>query len=209
MKHIANPLLILLIPLLGLFSSCNKDDEVIPLDPWSDVSSLPKEPLSIYERESLAFMREEEKLARDVYLNLYQKWGATIFQNIASSEQTHMDAVLVLLKKYSLPDPVGSNGSGVFVNSDLQEAYQELVNFGNQSLLNAYIVGATIEDLDIYDISDALELVDNADIKLVYNRLMDGSENHLVSFYKSILNAGGTYTPQFITQEQFDAIVGR
>jgi hypothetical protein len=168
---------------------------------------LPKEPLSIYEKQSLAFMREEEKLARDVYLNLYQKWGATIFSNIATSEQSHMDAVLALLNKYSLPDPVGNNGPGIFVNTDLQEMYEQLIALGNKSLLDGYIVGATIEDLDIYDLSDALESVDNADISLVYNRLRDGSENHLRAFYKPILNAGGSYTPQYITQEEFDAII--
>ena len=42
-------------------------------------------------------MREEEKLARDVYLTLYDIWGTPAFNNIASSEQTHMDAVLMLI----------------------------------------------------------------------------------------------------------------
>lgn len=42
--------------------------------------------LNAAEIEGLLFMREEEKLAHDVYLALYAKWGLPIFQNIAQSE---------------------------------------------------------------------------------------------------------------------------
>jgi len=49
--------------------------------------------ISEAEADGLAFMREEEKLARDVYLTLYDQWGLRSFSNIAASEQTHTDAV--------------------------------------------------------------------------------------------------------------------
>src|SRR5512143_2239794 len=63
------------------------------------------EPLSSQEQADLLYMREEEKLARDTYLTLYDLWASTVFSNIASSEQMHMDAILKLLKKYNLSDP--------------------------------------------------------------------------------------------------------
>ena len=34
---------------------------------------------------NLTLMREEEKMARDVYLNLYKRWKKPVFNNIASS----------------------------------------------------------------------------------------------------------------------------
>jgi len=83
-----------------------------------------------------------------------------------------------------------------------------LVNQGNLSILDAYKVGATIEDLDIFDLKNALLQNDNQDIKLVYDMLTKGSRNHLRSFYKNILNAGGSYTPQYISQTEFDSIIG-
>ena len=152
-------------------------------------------------------MREEEKLARDVYITLYSKWSVNIFNNISSSEQTHMDAVLLLLKKYNLTDPVGSNAVGVFNNATLQNLYNQLVAQGNNSVLDAYKVGATIEDLDIFDLKNTLLNNDHQDIKLVYDMLTKGSRNHMRSFYKNILNTGGSYTPQYITQAEFDAII--
>ena len=33
----------------------------------------------------LKFMREEEKLARDAYLELFDAWGLVVFENIADS----------------------------------------------------------------------------------------------------------------------------
>jgi hypothetical protein len=206
-----------LVALLFTVASCSKDDN--PANNGNDngninianlqvqITSLPKEPLNSTELTSLSFMREEEKLARDVYITLYNKWGVNIFTNISNSEQTHMESVLLLLNKYSLIDPVGSNVVGVFSNSILQNLYTQLVAQGNISILDAYKVGATIEDLDIFDLKTALIDIDNQDIRLVYDNLTKGSRNHMRSFYKSILNVGGTYTPLYITQAEFDAII--
>lgn len=113
------------------------------------------------EIESLLYMREEEKMARDVYIALGKKWNARVFDNISSAEQTHMDAILLLLNKYSIQDPVGNNGIGVFTNQKLQELYNQLVQQGNLSLVEAFKSGATIEDLDIYDLKNALAVVVN------------------------------------------------
>ncbi|MGI9258025.1 MAG: DUF2202 domain-containing protein, partial [Gammaproteobacteria bacterium] len=44
--------------------------------------------LSVAEEAGILFMREEEKLARDVYLALGEQWGMNVFDNISSSEQT-------------------------------------------------------------------------------------------------------------------------
>lgn len=173
----------------------------------AQINVLPKEPLSQAELISLLFMREEEKLARDVYSTMYNKWGVNIFTNISNSEQTHMDAILMLLNKYNLTDPVGSNAEGVFSNATLQALYGQLVAKGSLSLLDAYKVGATIEDLDIFDLTNALINIDNQDIRLVYDNLNKGSRNHMRSFYKNIVKAGSTYSPQYITQAQFDAII--
>lgn len=188
--------------------SCNKNNgNNINNDFNTQLINLPKQPLNSDEKATLAFMREEEKLARDVYTFLYSKWQINIFSNISSSEQTHMDAILLLLSKYNLPDPVGNNPAGVFTNSILQNLYNQLTTQGSVSPLAALKVGATIEDLDIYDLKTALTKVDNQDIRLVYENLMKGSRNHLRSFYNNILNAGGTYVPQYITQAEFEAII--
>lgn len=173
----------------------------------TQVNSLPKEPLSPAELTSILFMREEEKLARDVYLKLNNKWGSNIFLNISNSEQTHMDAVLLLINKYGLTDPAVSNPVGVFSQATLQNLYDQLLTLGNTNLSNAYQVGANIEDLDIYDLTNALKNIDNQDIRLVYDMLTKGSRNHMRSFYKNILNVGSTYIPQYITQSEFEAII--
>jgi hypothetical protein len=172
----------------------------------AQINTLPIESLSSAELATVSLMREEEKLARDVYITLYNKWSANILNNISGSEQTHMDAILMLLNKYSLPDPVGSNSIGVFSNVTLQNLFTQLVAQGNTSVAEAYRVGATIEDLDINDLNVAMTSIDNQDIRLVYTSLTKGSRNHLRSFYKNILSIGSNYTPQYITQSAFDAI---
>ena len=173
----------------------------------SCVDSLPFESLNTSEAEALVIMREEEFLAHDVYLTLSQLYTKPIFRNITRSEQRHTDAIKALINKYSLVDPAANHVTGTFTNQDLQALYNSLVTLGSGSLSNALIVGATIEDLDIKDMKDHLLTIDNQDIACVFNNLMRGSRNHLRSFYANIKFTGGTYTPQYLTQEEFDAIV--
>lgn len=168
----------------------------------------PPDELSAEERDGLVFMREEEKLARDVYIYLFAEWGQQVFDNISQSEQTHTDAVLALLEKYEVTDPVGDNAEGVFVNGDLQTLYDDLTVQGSQSLVNALVVGALIEEIDIIDIQKLVDEVEgNQDIVIVYENLMKGSRNHLRAFVKNLANQGVDYQPSELSQEVFDSII--
>lgn len=143
-------------------------------------------PLSVDEEAGLQFMREEEKLARDVYLNMYELWGAEIFANISESEQRHMDAVGRLITRYGLTDPIGVDEIGVFENTALTEAYGDLMIRGSESLEAALQVGVDIEELDIADLEEALKEVSMRSIQRVFNNLLDGSENHFAAFQNAI-----------------------
>ncbi len=173
----------------------------------TQLDALPPSDLSATEASALVFMREEEKLARDVYQLLYTQWGQKVFSNIAASEQQHMDAVALLLTRYNLPDPAAATATGVFQDPHVQELFNALMAQGQTSLIAALTVGATIEDLDIQDLQTRIAATDNADIALVFNELMKGSRNHLRSFVSQLTAAGVSYTPQYITQAEFDAII--
>lgn len=203
MKTIA----LITIAIASLFASCKKEDKSDGNDVNAKINAFPKEALSADEKSSLLLMREEEKLAHDVYLAMFSKWQVNVFTNIASSEQKHTDAVLTLLNKYNLSDPADKNAPGVFKDSTLQSLYNQLVAQGNASVLDGFKVGATIEDLDIYDLNNWNAKIDNQDIQYVYQNLNKGSRNHLRSFYSQIVSAGGSYTARFISQTELDAIV--
>ncbi len=161
------------------------------------------------EVQSLIHMREEEKLARDVYTKLYEKWGLTTFERIARSEQRHMDMVKSLLLKYGIQDPVKSDAIGDFSDPEMKKLYNELVSKGEKSLLSALMVGATIEDLDIYDLEKAIKETKHNDIKDVYGMLMRGSENHMRAFNNQIKQNGGYYKAQYISQKRLDEILSK
>ncbi|MEW5871072.1 MAG: DUF2202 domain-containing protein [Chloroflexota bacterium] len=163
--------------------------------------------LSDAEAQALAYMREEEKLAHDVYVTLYDLWGLPTFQNISQSEQTHTDSVAALLERYGLPDPA-SDEVGVFSDPNLQALYNDLVERGSQSLAEAIKVGAAIEEMDILDLQERLAETDNADIQYVFDNLMHGSYNHLQAFVSALSQqTGETYQPQYLTPEAYQAIL--
>lgn len=204
MKKLLNvTAVMLLIAASFVLMSCKKSDST-NVNPTGTTTT---QTLTDYEKESLLHMREEEKLARDVYSYMLNKWGLNIYSNISSSEQKHMDAVLGLLNTYGIADPVGNNPAGVFKNAELQNLYNTLIAKGDISLMDALTVGATIEDMDLYDIRIAKEKISNADIISVYNNLAKGSRNHMREFYSQLTSRGGSYTPQYITQSEMDAII--
>ena len=170
------------------------------------LEGLPLESLSKKEKTGLLFMREEEKLARDVYLSLHEAWSLRAFSNIAAAESRHMRAALTLIEKYDLDDPVGDNGVGVFSNPEFTELYEDLTASGSASLVAALEVGALIEELDIHDLKRVLENVDNEDLAVAYQNLMKGSRNHVRAFDKLLSRNGAEYETEYLTQEEYDAI---
>lgn len=168
---------------------------------------LPAGEVDQNEIDALLFMREEEKLARDVYNFLAAQWGLPVFSNIASSEQTHMNSVLDLISRYGLTDPA-SDQAGVFNNADLQNLYNQLTAQGSLSIEEAFKVGAAIEEIDILDLQQRLSQTDQADIQLVFENLLNGSYNHLNAFVSNLLyRTGVTYVPQYLSADTYQSIL--
>jgi hypothetical protein len=162
--------------------------------------------LTLQEQQNLLFLREEEKLARDVYLYSFDLYGDVIFNQIASSEQQHMDQVLTLLIAYGLEDPA-SLERGVFQDQALQDLYNDLTTASEVSLSKALAVGATIEDLDINDLAFFESQTLKADLLNVYDQLKCGSKNHLRSYTDRLEMLGVDYDPQYLSIEEYNSIV--
>lgn len=181
------------------------ESDLLSID--SQLTSLEEESLSEQEITGLLLMREEEKLAYDVYTTLYDFWGQSIFYNIAQSEQTHQATLDTLITKYHLTNPTEGKGAGVFRNIELQALYTSLVEQGKESLTEALTVGIAIEELDIRDLRNLSEEADNEDLLLAYANLEKGSRNHLRSFTHILQKNGGDYQAQYLTDEEVKAII--
>jgi len=171
------------------------------------VDNLPLEDVSDKERAGLIYMREEEKLARDLCQSFYHKWGTRIFDDIAQSEQKHTDSIRSLLVKYEIEDPVANDQRGIFTNTEIQQIYNELLISGSISFLDALQVGAAVEELDISDLTKIVAEADSQDIKIVYQNLMKGSRNHLRSYVSMLEAYGRSYEAVYLTSEEVTAII--
>ncbi len=169
--------------------------------------TLPKQPLSAEEKAGLFKMRAEEKLARDVYFTLFERWQLRVFHNIYQSEQRHMDMIKVLLDKYGLKDPVKGQDMGYFKDPKLAKLYEQLVRQGMTSFGGAVKVGALIEEMDIHDLQKELQKTDNKDIRLIYQNLLKASRNHLRIFISWLQKMGETYKPHYLSPKEFQKIV--
>lgn len=164
-------------------------------------------PLSDQEVADLQFNREEEKVARDVYQTLYISWNFQVFDNIARSEQSHMDSILDLQNQYNIEDPVPADTVGVYNNTDLSELYLDLVADGQTSLVNALEVGAFIEEFDILDLLTFIGNSNHTDVIATYEQLLMGSRNHLRAFVGALADLGVTYEPLLLEEADYQAII--
>ncbi|MDH7912757.1 DUF2202 domain-containing protein [Winogradskyella sp. SYSU M77433] len=200
-KSLSTQLTLLLVFVLSLsfLSACSDDDGD------NTNGNVLNQTLTESDINALLFMLEEEKLARDTYRYLNNEWYLNQFANIKNSEQAHMDAVENLLIQYDIEYTILPEG--VFANQTLQNYYNQFILDGSLSQANALQIGATIEDLDIVDLRDHLEATTNSDLISVFNSLQCGSKNHLRSFVFGIENTGNTYLPQFLSLEEYNAII--
>ena len=189
---------LLLIPALALFTGCSAEDTIDPIENTQLLSAV--------EISDLQFLREEEKLAHDVYTYAFEKYGLNIFNNIASSEQTHTDAVLNLMIAYGIEDSA-TYQIGTFNNAELATLYTQLIAKVNTSLEDALLVGATIEDLDIFDLDEKAMNTSSTEIENLYSNLKCGSENHMRAFTRQLDNYAVSYTPTYIDAAQYEAIL--
>lgn len=196
-----------MLSLLLLFTvsitACSTDDAT------DDVTEPTEEQTALTEQETtdLLFLMEEEKLARDVYLYAQNEYNEQVFKNIASSEQKHMDAIAQLLSHYGLENPSTGKEPGEFVNATLQSLYTDLTERVDASLLEALQVGATIEDLDLNDLSEVMSHTTKTNLIDTYETLTCGSGNHMRAFYGQIEKNAGTYVPQYISEQAFDEVI--
>jgi len=163
--------------------------------------------LTAYEKEGILLMREEEKLAHDVYSFFVEKYNIPIFRNIKQSEVMHQKSMIWLMEKYDIKDP-SFEEQGKFNNKELQKLYDRLTVQGN-TLIEALKIGAYIEELDIFDLKKLMKKTDNKDILRVYSRLLWGSENHFRAFTRNLSNRGVEYEPEFLTKEEMETMLNK
>lgn len=151
-------------------------------------------------------MREEEKLAGDVYRALYEVHAHVVFLNISKSEDAHTSAVLHLLNGFGLEDPA-SDVEGEFFDPLFTKLYAELTEQGKASLAEALKVGAFIEEYDIADLERLIEDTENETIQRVYGNLLSASKFHLKAFTNVLKTIGESYTPTVISEEKYQDIL--
>ncbi len=143
------------------------------------------------EKSALAFSREEEKMAHDLYTEFGKLYDSAVWDRIANSEQRHFDAIGRLLDQFDVADPSDGKKAGVFDDEDVQKLYDDWLKQGKLSEEDAFKAAIALETRDIADLKVQIEETDNDDIDAVYERLLAGSESHLAAF--TAWSKGETY----------------
>jgi len=209
MKYLIIPLLLAgtLFTVNGQGKQTTKEQTAVP-PCLQTQTSVQTASLNREEARSLVLLREEEKLARDVYRFFHSRHSWRPFANIARSEQAHMDAILYLLERYDLEDPAAHKDEGEFRNRQWEALYLELTARGKDDPLEALRAAALIEETDIADLQEALDgFAENPDVIRVYSNLLRASKIHLRTFVRMLELRNETYTPAILSTDEFQRIM--
>lgn len=173
-----------------------------------DFSSYEISVLTEDEKTAIIHMREEEKLARDVYQTLGKTTDSKVFQNIPKSEGRHMDVFDQLIDRYGLKDPVKDESVvGTFTDPLFTDLFAKLTEKGKLSDADAFEVGAMVEDINMANLMKYGMATEKADLKLAYDTLLVQSKNHMSAFVRQLDRLGKTFEPTHINAQQLSEAV--
>ena len=180
-----------------------------------DISKYPISILTPALKDSISYMGNEERLAYDIYQNLYkyhvEESAVELkqFKNISEkSEIKHIEIVRDIVKRYALTAEELTNvvnplnlkdatleelPSGEYDVPTIQELYDVLYAKGIVSTNEALMVGCMVEVTDVQDLDKYITLAEHSnatDIVEAFNVLRKGSYNHYWAFDKGLKKAG-------------------
>lgn len=164
-------------------------------------------PLTESEAEGIKLIIEENKLARDLYIEFYEMWEYDTFNKVSISDALYMDKTKVALERFKINDPVENDDKGVYESLYITKLYRDLLKKGKSDPFEAMRIGTTLEEMHIKDLNDLLENTSNDDLIELYTELKLGAISHIRAFYNLLKKNGLSYEAQFLSNEELRAIL--
>jgi len=170
-----------------------------------NLASYPNEALSEEQKYSLAYMWHEEKLAKEIYLELNKLYPTQQLENIATrSEVVHIQLVQDLVQLYDInitnianyeinysPEELNNMPVGKFAIPEIESLYNTLFDYGRVSQRASLEVGCMVEVVDIVDLDKYIATAGtNQALVDTFTILKDGSYKHYWAFDKGLKNMG-------------------
>ncbi len=155
----------------------------------------------------LLHMREEEKLARDLYLDFSEYWKLPLFAKTARAEQRHMLTTGLMIELFGLEDPITDDGRGLFSDPAWSTLYAELSARGGLSIEEALGAAGWVEEADIVDLTEALEQSSDPALIRTFDHLLRGSVSHLRAVVKALAKRGVGYEAQLLDPDRLEGLL--
>jgi len=159
--------------------------------------------LSLQTQTLLLEQLADEGLAASVYRELGEHYPLHPFHNIPRAEAAHATALRTLLKS------AGVDVSDLSSSAETGPQHAELIAQGLPSEIDALRVGALIEERDITDLRKLAATITEPEVVSLLQQIESGSQHHLNAFVRNLRRRGVDYTPQVLSQTDFDAIIER
>ncbi len=100
---------------------------------------------------ALQYLVQEEKLMRDVFRNLFERYDIYAFKKAADVADEHYDKLMKLLADHGIHIDVPDT-KGVYTSAIFEKLYVDAIEAGSKSLADAMRVGRELESINIMDL---------------------------------------------------------
>ena len=120
----------------------------------------------------LNYAIQDEYLAKAEYLYIIDKFGSNRpFTNIIKAEKKHIEMLMSIFNQYNISVPIDTAANHLIKISSVKASFQAGIQ-------------AEIENIDMYKLF--LNQTLPSDVRVVFERLMKASQNHLKAFNKAL-----------------------
>jgi hypothetical protein len=164
--------------------------------------------LSVEAMEGLIFLRNGERLARDVARALMDYYGSHPFFGQSEAERSHGEAIGQLMTRYALYDSVSTQLPGEFSDPYWQSEYDFYLSQAELGYIDALLVSVEIQEAALVDLRywNSLSETDYVVVEVI-RALLLATRNHLRLLNNELESVGYEYTPMYLSGAAYADIV--
>ena len=157
-------------------------------------------------RDLFLKLYQEEKMAYDLYGEFYERWSLSVFNTVQQREAKHVWCVERIMDNYGYKYRTNKN-TGLYQDKEIQKIYDEFTVKGCISDLAALEAAAYIKEKHIASLRERIRYQEDGYVVKVIFLMENAAQSHLKAFVNSIRLSGSDYSPQFLTDDEFNNIM--
>lgn len=160
-----------------------------------------------WETPPIARLHEVEEAGSEAIHHILEKYadGIAVLSDIHNAEMSQMAAMEVIIDVLDIDDTNPDTVIGDFVDDELQAVWDDHVDHSkHSSKLEAVVAVARVFEFQLNEAMEVRDLVTTPTARFCAAVFYAMNKNHFIALLKHLRAEGYTYTPKYLSQDEFN-----